>query len=59
MADEIEPFEVQELRTIGERALALARRVDDPSLRIAFSLFGESALNLAHKLPQPEAPPEP
>lgn len=57
MPDDNEQFSHAELESIARRANALARRTTDPSLRIALSLFGESALNLAAKLPRPV--PEP
>jgi hypothetical protein len=55
VTESTDAFESKELREIAERAMSLARNADDPSLRIAFALFGESALNLAAKLPQPRA----
>ena len=58
MEDGLQPFDPPELREIAVRAMSLARTNDDPSLRIALSLFAESALNLAAKLPQSEATPE-
>jgi hypothetical protein len=40
-----------ELRAIAQRAFAMARASDDPSLRAAVNLLGEAAANLAAKLP--------
>jgi hypothetical protein len=57
MAEDAEQFGHAELEDIARRASTLARRTTDPSLRIALSLFGESALNLAAKMPRPA--PEP
>jgi len=52
MTEPAKPFAPRELRAIAERATSLARGADDPSIRIALSLFAESAMNLAAKLPR-------
>jgi len=52
VSEAAKPFTPPELHEIAERAMSLARQDPDPSLRIALSLFAESAMNLAAKLPR-------
>jgi hypothetical protein len=51
------PFTAEELRETARRAFVLAKDADSPAMRIALGLFGESAENLAKRIPQ--APVEP
>ena len=54
-------FTPGELKQIAQRAFTLAKQADEPAVRIALGLFGESAENLAKRLPdgQPPAAAEP
>ena len=52
-------FSQDELKSITERALSLAKGVRDPGMRISLQLLGEAAANVAAKLPAIGAPATP
>ena len=52
-------FTREELESISERALRLAKEVGDPGMRISLQLLGEAAANVAAKLPGETLAPAP